>query len=81
MVNITHTVLLFSPRGSENCFLKLYIRATQHKINTYDEYLTQSDNCVSITKPSNDNALGKLASFPVHLVKAQYPRDDEGPYF
>ena len=30
-------------------FVKLYIRVTKHKVNTYDEYLSQSDNCVSIS--------------------------------
>ena len=30
--------------------IKLYICATKHKVNTYDEYLTRSDNCVSTSR-------------------------------
>ena len=29
-------------------FVKLCIRATKHKLNDYDQYLSRSDNCVSI---------------------------------
>jgi hypothetical protein len=29
-------------------FVKLHIFHTKHKINTYNEYLTRSDKCVSI---------------------------------
>ena len=29
-------------------FVKLHIFDTKHKINTYNEYLTRSDKCVSI---------------------------------
>ena len=40
MVIFTHIAAL--------CFVKLYTRATKHKlVNTYEEYFSQSDNCVS----------------------------------
>ena len=26
-------------------FVKLYVRATNHKLNTYEEYFTRCDNC------------------------------------
>ena len=43
MVNFTHIAALCLVEAS-----KLYIRATKHKVNMYDEYLTRPNNCVSI---------------------------------
>ena len=41
MVNFIHIAALGLVEAS-----KLYVRATKHKVNTYYEYLNQSESCV-----------------------------------
>ena len=46
---LLYTYCRFMPCGSKLISLiELYIVDTKHKINTYSEYLTRSDKCVSI---------------------------------
>ena len=44
VVNFTHIDALWIVQASKFPSYKLHIRAAKHKVNTYEEYFSQSDN-------------------------------------
>ena len=61
-------------------FVKLYIFDTKHKINTYNEYLTRSDKCVSIWSwpPSARRITWLKPSYKVRQKQAYFIATNDG---